>query len=310
MRTLLSILTLALLVQHASAQRAVASAGGDATGAGGTVSFTVGQVDYATASGSGGTAELGVQHVPVIRLRANISAFLQGPYDANSGLMNDGLRSGGYIPLTEPYTALGYTAMPAGGERIQASVLNATGNNAIVDWVHVELLHYEELNTMATRNGLLQRDGDIVDLDGVSPLRFNAAPGNYFVSVQHRNHLHMMSLLVVSLSASPTPIDFTDGSTATGGTDAQASISGTYAMWCGDVTGNGQVKYTGTGNDRDPVLVEVGGTVPTNTTTGYKMADVTMDGTVKYTGTGNDRDPILVVVGGTVPTNTRDAQMP
>ena len=29
-----------------------------------------------------------------------------------------------------------------------------------------------------------------------------------------------------------------------------------------------------------------------------------MDGPVKYTGAGNDRDPILTNIGGVVPTNT------
>ena len=38
--------------------------------------------------------------------------------------------------------------------------------------------------------------------------------------------------------------------------------------------------------------------------------DVNLDGTVKYTGTANNRDPILINVGGTVPTNTRVEQVP
>jgi hypothetical protein len=43
---------------------------------------------------------------------------------------------------------------------------------------------------------------------------------------------------------------------------------------------------------------------------GYHAADVTLDGQVKYTGTGNDRDPILSNVGGTVPTATVVQQLP
>jgi len=35
-----------------------------------------------------------------------------------------------------------------------------------------------------------------------------------------------------------------------------------------------------------------------------------MDGLVKYTGAGNDRDPILTNIGGVVPTNTRPQQLP
>jgi len=34
------------------------------------------------------------------------------------------------------------------------------------------------------------------------------------------------------------------------------------------------------------------------------LADVTGDGVVKYTGNGNDRDPIILGVGSTSPNNT------
>ena len=73
---------------------------------------------------------------------------------------------------------------------------------------------------------------------------------------------------------------------------------------------DGVVKYTGSNNDRDPILVEIGGTVPTNTVAGYLASDVNMDGTVKYTGGQNDRDLILQNIGGTVPTATKAEQMP
>ncbi len=50
--------------------------------------------------------------------------------------------------------------------------------------------------------------------------------------------------------------------------------------------------------------------VPSNTVTGYHAAGVNRDGTVKYTGQDNDRDPILQNIGGVVPTNTRVEQVP
>ena len=50
---------------------------------------------------------------------------------------------------------------------------------------------------------------------------------------------------------------------------------------------------------------------PNNTVTGqYAKEDANMDGTVKYTGSTNDRDPILVNVGSTTPNNTRTEQVP
>jgi hypothetical protein len=37
---------------------------------------------------------------------------------------------------------------------------------------------------------------------------------------------------------------------------------------------------------------------------------VNLDGVVKYTNANNDRDPILQNIGGVIPTNTRQEQLP
>jgi hypothetical protein len=129
----------------------------------------------------------------------------------------------------------------------------------------------------------------------------------------HRNHLGAMTLNGVALSNAATTVDLSATGTATLGTEARRSISGTFptqALWAGDVNFDGILKYTGTDNDRDPILSNIGGAVPTNTVTGYLNSDVNMDGIVKYTGTDNDRDPILQNIGGVVPTNVREAQLP
>jgi hypothetical protein len=105
-------------------------------------------------------------------------------------------------------------------------------------------------------------------------------------------------------------IDLADGSTPTYGTDAQKIVGAVRMLWAGDVTTNGVIKYTGTANDRDPILSAIGGVVPTNTVSGYRREDVNLDGTTKYTGGSNDRDIILQNIGGVVPTNVRPAQLP
>jgi hypothetical protein len=61
---------------------------------------------------------------------------------------------------------------------------------------------------------------------------------------------------------------------------------------------------------RDPVLTTVGSTTPNNTVNGYSTRDVNMNGQVKYTGSANDRDPILLNVGSTTPNATRNGQVP
>lgn len=256
----------------------------------------------ATCICSGASAQL-------VRVAARV--HLEGPYNAVTGLMGDGMRALGLVPTTEPYTGMGYVHVGGGAEVTTPAVLANAGNDAIVDWVVLELRGTTSGTVvMASRSALLQRDGDVVDLDGVSPVSFTQPAGSYHLAVRHRNHLGAMTLAPVPLTAAATTMDLTDGSIATYGAGAQKVLVGTYLLWAGDVTFDGVLKYTGLNNDRDPILIDIGGTVPTNTSSGYHDTDVNMDGTVKYTGLNNDRDPILINVGGTVPTAVRVQQLP
>ncbi len=80
-----------------------------------------------------------ILNTPVGTISLGPKVFLDGPYNATTGIMSDGLRSAGLIPLSEPYSALGYTYVGGGGETISPFVPALTGNNAIVDWVVVKL---------------------------------------------------------------------------------------------------------------------------------------------------------------------------
>jgi hypothetical protein len=247
---------------------------------------------------------------PMIAVSAK--AFLEGPFVSATVRMKDDLRAAGVIPLTEPYTAMGYLHMGGGGgETVAPTVLAIIGDDAIVDWVVVELRSAATPSTvLATRSALVQRDGDIVASDGGSPVPFNLPAGSYDVAIRHRTHLGIMTLNPVALSTSTTTVDLSSVSTATYGTNACKTVGSTQVMWMGDTNFSGVLLYTGSGNDRDPILVKVGSTTPNNTVTGYWREDLTMDGAVKYTGSANDRDPILVNVGSTTPNNVRVQQLP
>lgn len=241
-------------------------------------------------------------------------AALDGPYDASNGLMSDDLRSLADFPMVEPYTAMGYAHIGGGAESISPTVLLVTGPDAIVDWVILELREANDPSQIvASRSALIQRDGDVVDLDGQSPLRIAMPPGHYHIALRHRNHLGVMTAAPLLLTNSITSLDLASASTATFGTASRKSITGAFpaaALWAGDVSFDGLLKYTGDGNDRDPILQAIGGSIPTNTVMGYTQQDVDMNGWVKYTGEDNDRDPILQNIGGTVPTDTRAEQLP
>jgi len=262
----------------------------------------------------GQVEEYGVVFSAPAGIQVSARAFLEGPYKLSTGLMTDTLRQLGLVPSTEPYTVLGYSYVGSSGGSVAPAELTVTGSNAIVDWVVLELRDNATPTTvLASRSALLQRDGDVVGTDGTSALSFELPAANYHVAVLHRNHLPIMTQAPVALSASPATVDFTVISTGTYGTGARKSIVGAFsteALWAGDVNFDRTLKYTNQLNDRDLILVEIGGTVATNTVAGYLPTDVNMDGIVKYTNVKNDRDIILVNIGGTVATNTRDAQMP
>ena len=252
--------------------------------------------------------------VPLAGVQLSARVFLEGPFNSATGLMHDSLRVKGLVPLTEPYTALGLGQIGGGGETTNQGVLNVTGNDAIVDWVLLELRN-SNAPTMpiAMHSALLQRDGDVVGTDGGSPVRFIVPAGSYYVAMRHRNHFGAMTHDPVVLNSTPTALDFTSPATAlyTNGPEATKAVGPVQAFWMGDAVHDGTLRYTGSGNDRDPILVGVGSTTPNNVLLNvYSGLDVNLDGDVRYTGSGNDRDPILVNVGSTTPNNTRAEQLP
>jgi choice-of-anchor B domain-containing protein len=246
------------------------------------------------------------------RLSLRVRAMLEGPFDGTAGLMHDSLRVQGLIPLTEPYTALGYVHVgEGGGETTTNAVLAVAGANAVVDWVVVELRDALDPSIVsASRAALIQRDGDVVAVDGVSPVSFSEPVADHHLAIRHRNHLGIMSATPLRISIAERNYDLTDGSVPLFGNQATKTIGTAQCLWSGNVVRDGQLLYTGAGNDRDPILQAIGGVVPTNSITGYRMEDTNLDGVVKYTGGDNDRDPILQNIGGTVPTNTRLQQLP
>ena len=254
-----------------------------------------------------------IPQVTTPNVQVSPKIFLEGPYSTGTGLMSDALRSGGLVPASQPYTALGYafTGTPGAGGTLGGGVLAVTGNNAIVDWVIVELRTAASPAVIAAScAALVQRDGDVVALDGTSPVSITIGAGSYHVAVRHRNHLGAMTSAAVALSGTTTTVDLTSAATAAYGTEARKTVGTIQALWTGDVTFNKQLKYTGSGNDRDPILVRVGSTTPNNTVAGYYLEDTNLNGVVGYTGSGNDRDVILVNVGSTTPNNTRQEQLP
>ena len=248
---------------------------------------------------------------PPIVVRANVSALLDGPYNEQTDLMSDALRTQNLLPAIEPNTAVGLVHVGGlVGEALEPSLLLISGADAVVDWVFLELRDAATgTQVLATANGLVQRDGGIMAADG-GVVTFATGPGNYRVVVRHRNHLGAMTDAAFALTRDPITIDLADTLTATYGSNALTLRDGKALLWVGNASFDAELKYTGAQNDRDPMLQVIGGSLPTLTATGYFTEDVNMDGIVKYVGIVNDRDRLLVAIGGVDPSAVRQEQLP
>lgn len=241
--------------------------------------------------------------------KADVSAkaFLQGaalnPNVGEETLMRDDLRVATFIPLTSPY---------ADAATIAASVLATGGTSGtgvvaddIVDWIWIELRDAAD-NTavIAGQSALIQRDGDIVGLDGLSSVAFEEPGTTYYVAIKHRNHLGVVSNATIPLSRHTTVIDFSNSAAQiTFGTDAQGTQgmpANVVAMWAGNANGDSQLLYQGASNDsntiKDDVLLDAGSANNLHSYSAYNNADVNLDGTIRYQGANNDTNVIKDVI--------------
>jgi hypothetical protein len=216
-----------------------------------------------------------------------------------------------YTNVTTKYTKVAPQATHPEFKQVtdSATVFGVAGDNAIVDWVFVELRDKtNNTNVLATRAGLIQRDGDIVDVDGVSCLSFPAVPiDSYYVAIRHRSHLGTMTKFPQSAPTMQTLVDFTvpttplyDNGVVSGfnftGLSQKSNVVGTYrAMWFGDWSADGKVKYDNPNDDQSVLLTEVR-RYPGNTTRatnydfayGYFQGDYDMNGKAKFDNPNDD----------------------
>ncbi len=209
----------------------------------------------------------------------SLKAFLQGPYNTSSGMMNDNLRTAGVIPTTSPYADAATVA--------NTSVFdNANDADDIVDWVYVELRSKNNISSVLhATSALLQRDGDIVGLDGTSTLQIASGIDDFFVSVTHRNHISIATDAVRSISTtSTTTIDFTNSTgIIRGNSNALNQVStGIFAMIAGDALNSSSIETTDVTN-----ALQVLGT------SGYITNDIDLNGSIETT----DVTLILSLIG-------------
>jgi uncharacterized protein YjdB len=275
-------------------------------------------------------------HILVMQdLTLRVRVYLEGSLLNNANamaegrpLMRDNLRSSifagqtgvRYIPDVDPYEEVHGTVdvlskfdhvAPWDSTRFMTipnptGVFAVTGQNAIVDWVYIELRSKTSNSTVVvTRSGLLQRDGDVVDLDGVSGLRFpGVVMDDYYVVVRHHSHLGAMTAAAQTPLQLTTLVNFTSPSTTNwdyGTTNPNGVVGGinytglaqqnvvksgiTYrALWAGDFDANGKIKNDNPGDDINALSTGVLLYAPPSNITYYPYTGGTPTTTPSNTG--------------------------
>jgi hypothetical protein len=234
------------------------------------VLYTIGEVNVQERSAGGISVSEGFISAQLL-IKIDPKIFLQGPY--TSSAMSDALRSAGSIPTTSPYMDV-LTS--------NASVFAVTGNNAIVDWVWIEIRDADGITVITSSSALLQADGDVVDVDGVSPITIDVPSANYYIMISHRNHLGVLTASTVSLAGGTTRVDLTgDSALVTGSANGIANMGdGSFALYAGDFDGDGQVQNS----DKNAVESLRG-------ISGYSNADIDMDNQVQNTDINSVLNP-------------------
>jgi hypothetical protein len=153
------------------------------------------------------------------------------------------------FPLSSPYTNGAFNGNFTNVNNnsisvINSSILTTTGNNAIVDWLFLELRTGVSGATSVayTKSALLQADGDIVDLDGTSSVKFSGViPGDYYIAVRHHNSLGFRTANKIALSSTLTSLDFTNPTALHGATPLVQIAPNVYTMIGGDANSDGSI---------------------------------------------------------------------
>jgi|GEM_PF-671418 len=211
----------------------------------------------------------GCQYSEIIHTRrAQLRVILEGAYDTATGLMQDDLRRLDFLPSTDPYT---------NSVSVEAEIFGIEGNNAVVDWLLVEVRDKNDPSrVLSAYPALLQRDGDIMDAMG-APLKIDLwADTETYIAVRHRNHFTVVSPQTIDFESSIVEFDFTTtNSLIVGVGEGQRKVDGRWMMFPADVNSDQNIDGADKGIWSDQ-----------NGAFGiYSDADINMDGDIN----GNDK---------------------
>jgi len=216
---------------------------------------TAGHVCVTGRSSSGtGSIFTTIRYAQPVLVSATV--FLQGPYNAGTGLMNTTLRTSGTLATRFPGIAIPVNAV----DSINIEIRNAaSGSGSTV---------------RAYAPAWVLADGSIRDFSDTTKnyVTPDAPPGNYYVVVRHRNHLAVMSSSTVSLNRSAAAS--WNFSTALGQAYGSGQIQiGSSPLRFGMVSGDGNQSGIVTASDANGVFGALN-------QTGYRIYDINLSAIV------------------------------
>ena len=181
-----------------------------------------------------------IQIVVKPQAKLSVRVLLEGPYQPRTGLMSTVLNESGLLPGQKPVNPWN-TVTPA-GQPFNEEPWYYNGKEVlfdypqnIIDWVMVTLRTDPEnsLSTIYKKAMLLQKDGFIAP---VGCLVF-PPDGFYYLGIDHRNHLGVLSNRLVQVANSKLQYDFTQNQSYISGNSfayGQKNIGGLFMCYAGD----------------------------------------------------------------------------
>lgn len=216
--------------------------------------LSAGEYTVSVESGDGCIQELAVSVAdiglcePVEEVvQLDLRVFLEGVHDGG-GQLTSNLRSGGYLPGLIPETIFGRRT--EGGHPYQSHPWSYEGYEGIfiedyedyypeetIDWILVSIReNAAKESELFRRAALLLSDGSIIFPDDSAPITLDISK-SYYIVVEHRNHLIVMSDVKQSVYQNILTYDFTQQQSYRSllGHGQKQLEDGTYAMFAGNL---------------------------------------------------------------------------
>lgn len=167
--------------------------------------------------------------ISVPQLQVNLKAFLEGSFNSSTEMMDTKLQQLSLFPVSgQPYSSSPWNYAGTEGVGWQPSDYPVDA----VDWVLVSLRSAEDASTtVGTGAGLLLEDGSVsVQIDQLSGSILTA----YYIVLEHRNHLPVMSPMLVPVNNNEMTYDFTTADSYVVAGFGQKNIGNNWLLFAGN----------------------------------------------------------------------------